>query len=201
MDLFAYTQIDNLHDILSSTGIDIPRLRGLRLMLEENPVPDTDIAEAIHDEQMYVAERVIRSIPKWSTNSDTTRYGWETDRACRKYLVYGDDGRATAIRWELIHGQHRRNMKHAMKIAKRRVLESFGTFNRYAGRDDILCVHARIGGRNWGYFNEGGAVSGSDAFIEKVDDMFDDTYCDIYLRIDPKLAHAYVESTGKDADE
>ena len=88
-----------------------------------------------------------------------------------------------------------------MKITKRRVLESFGTFNRYAGRDDILCVHARIGGRNWGYYNRGGAVSGSDAFIEKVDDMFDDTYCDIYLRIDPKIAHAYVENAEKDADE
>lgn len=201
MDLFAYTQINSLHDILDSTGVDVPRLRGLRLMLEEEPISDDDIAEAIHDEQMYVAERVIRSIPKWSTNSDTTRYGWETDRACRKYLVYGDDGRATAIRWELIHGQHRRNMKHAMKIAKRRVLDSFGTFNRYAGRDDILCVHARIGGRNWSYFNRGGVVSGSDAFIEKVDDMFDDTYCDIYLRIDPKLAHAYVESAEKGADE
>lgn len=201
MDLFAYTQIGSLQGILSSTGIDIPRLRGLRLMLEENPVPDTDIAEAIREEQMYVAERVIQSVPKWSPNSNVTRYSWETDRACRKYLVYGDDGRATAIRWELIHGQHRRNMKHAMKIAKRRVLDSFDTFNRYAGRDDILCVHARIGGRNWGYFNEGGAVSGSDAFIEKVDDMFDDTYCDIYLRIDPKLAHAYVESAEKGADE
>lgn len=201
MDLFAYTQIGSLHDILASTGVDIPRLRGLRLMLEENPVPDTDIAEAIREEQMYVAERVIQSVPKWSPNSNVTRYSWETDRACRKYLVYGDDGRATAIRWELIHGQHRRNMKHAMKIAKRRVLNSFDTFNRYAGRDDILCVHARIGGRNWGYFNEGGVVSGSDAFIEKVDDMFDDTYCDIYLRIDPKLAHAYVENAEKDADE
>ena len=201
MDLFAYTQIGSLQDILASTGVDIPRLRGLRLMLEENPVPDTDIAEAIREEQMYVAERVIQSVPKWSPNSNVTRYSWETDRACRKYLVYGDDGRATAIRWELIHEQHRRNMKHAMKIAKRRVLNSFDTFNRYAGRDDILCVHARIGGRNWGYFNEGGVVSGSDAFIEKVDDMFDDTYCDIYLRIDPKLAHAYVENAEKDADE
>lgn len=201
MDLFAYTQIDSLYDILGSTGVDVPRLRGLRLMLEENPVPDTDIAEEIREEQMYVAERVIRSIPKWSPNSDTTRYGWETDRSCRKYLVYDTDGKVTDVRWELIHGQHRRNMKHAMKIAKRRVLDSFGTFNRYAGRDDILCVHARIGGRNWGYFNRGGAVSGSDAFIEKVDDMFDNTYCDIYLRIDPKIAHAYVEGTGKDADE
>ena len=92
-------------------------------------------------------------------------------------------------------------MKHVMKITKRRVLESFGTFNRYVGRDDILCVHARIGGRNWGYYNRGGAVSGSDAFIEKVNDMFDDTYCDIYLRIDPKLAHAYVENANKDDDE
>lgn len=201
MDLYAYTQIDSLYDILSSTGIDIPRLRGLRLMLEEEPISDDDIAEAIHDEQMYVAERAIQSVPKWSPNSNVTRYNRETDRACRKYLVYDADGRATAIHWELIHGQHRRNMKHAMKITKRRVLDSFGTFNRYAGRDDILCVHARIGGRNWSYYNRGGAVSGSDAFIEKVDDMFDDTYCDIYLRIDPKLAHAYVEGANKDDNE
>lgn len=201
MDLFAYTQIDSLHDILSSTGIDIPRLRGLRLMLEEEPISDDDIAEAIHDEQMYVAERAIQSIPKWSPNSNVTRYNRETDRACRKYLVHDADGKVTDVRWELIHGQHRRNMKHAMKITKQRVLDSFGTFNRYAGRDDILCAHARIGGRNWGYYNMGGVVSGSDAFIEKVDDMFDDTYCDIYLRIDPKLAHAYVESVRKGTDE
>lgn len=201
MDLFAYTQINSLHDILNSTGVDVPRLRGLRLMLEEEPISDDDIAEAIHDEQMYVAERVILSIPKWSPNSNTTRYNWRTDRECRKYLVYDADGKVADVRWELIHGQHRRNMKHAMKIAKRRVLDSFGTFNRYAGRDDILCVHARIGGRNWGYYNRGGAVSGSDAFIEKVDDMFDDTYCDIYLRIDPKIARAYVERAGKDTDE
>lgn len=201
MDLFAYTQIDSLYDILGSTGVDVPRLRGLRLMLEENPVPDTDIAEAIREEQMYVAERVIQSIPKWSPNSNVTRYSRETDRECRKYLVYGKDGRVTDIRWNLIHGQHRRNMKHALKTVKRRVLDSFGTFNRYAGRDDILCVHARIGGRNWSYYNRGGAVSGNDAFIEKVDDMFDNTYCDIYLRIDPKIAHAYVAHAEKDTDE
>lgn len=201
MDLFAYTQINSLYDILGSTGVDVPRLRGLRLMLEEEPISDDDIAEKIREEQMYVAERAIQSIPKWSPNSNVTRYNLETDRACRKYLVYDADGKITDIRWELIHGQHRRNMKHAMKIAKRRVLDSFGTFNRYAGRDDILCVHARIGGGNWSYYNRGGVVSGSDAFIEKVDDMFDDTYCDIYLRIDPKLAHAYVEGAGKNADE
>lgn len=201
MDLFAYTQINSLYDILGSTGVDVPRLRGLRLMLEEEPISDDDIAEEIREEQMYVAERAIQSIPKWSPNSNVTRYNLETDRACRKYLVYDADGKITDIRWELIHGQHRRNMKHAMKIAKRRVLDSFGTFNRYAGRDDILCVHARIGGRNWSYYNRGGAVSGNDAFIEKVDDMFDDTYCDIYLRIDPKIAHAYVENANKEGDE
>lgn len=201
MDLFAYTQIDSLYGILDSTGVDVPRLRGIRLMLEEMPVSDNDIAEAIHDEQMYTAELVIRSIPKWSPNSNATRYSRETDRECRKYLVYGKDGRVTDIRWNLIHGQHRRNMKHALKTVKRRVLDSFGTFNRYAGRDDILCVHARIGGRNWEYFNRGGAISRNAAFIEKIDDMFDNTYCDIYLRIDPKIAHAYVESAEKDADK
>lgn len=35
MDLFAYSQIDNLSDLLTSNGISIPRLRGIRKMSEE----------------------------------------------------------------------------------------------------------------------------------------------------------------------
>lgn len=37
MDLGAYAQIDNLGQIMKDNGIDIPRLRGLRLMKDKEP--------------------------------------------------------------------------------------------------------------------------------------------------------------------
>lgn len=52
--------------------------------------------------------------------------------------------------------------------------------------DDILCVYARIGGLNWDCY-EGDKLAKHPAFLEKVDDYFDSTYCNIFLKIDPKL--------------
>lgn len=55
------------------------------------------------------------------------------------------------------------------------------TFNSYVGRDDVLYVHARIGGGNWETYRD--EVENQPWFIEKVDDAYDSTYCDIYCRI------------------
>ena len=54
-------------------------------------------------------------------------------------------------------------------------------FNKYVGRKDILYIHARIGGGNWSYYHH--RVDKQPWFIEKVDDAFDSTYCDIYAKI------------------
>lgn len=35
MDIGAYARIDDLSNILASAGVDIPRLRGLRLMAKK----------------------------------------------------------------------------------------------------------------------------------------------------------------------
>ena len=45
MDIGAYARIDDLSNILASTGIDIPRLRGLRLMATEEKISDEEIKE------------------------------------------------------------------------------------------------------------------------------------------------------------
>ena len=57
------------------------------------------------------------------------------------------------------------------------------TYNKYVGRNDILFIHARIGGGNWDYYKD--KVVNQPWFIEKVDDSFDSTYCDIYAKIKP----------------
>jgi hypothetical protein len=45
-------------------------------------------------------------------------------------------------------------------------------------------IHARIGGNNWEYYDGDETVATKPWFLEKVDDEFDSTYCDIYVRFD-----------------
>lgn len=45
MDLYAYSQIDKYKKYLEENDIDIPRLRGLRLMKDETPVSKEKIKE------------------------------------------------------------------------------------------------------------------------------------------------------------
>ena len=46
MDLYAYCQIDALDSVAKKHGIDIPRLRGYRLMEDEEPMPQSTINES-----------------------------------------------------------------------------------------------------------------------------------------------------------
>ena len=86
------------------------------------------------------------------------------------------------IRWDRIHGKKRKILKFEIKKKQRRILKQFEIFNKYVGRDDVLYIHARIGGGNWDYFG-GPELAKQPWFIEKVDDSFDSTYCDIYASI------------------
>lgn len=54
-------------------------------------------------------------------------------------------------------------------------------YNSYCGRKDILYVHARIGGNNWEYYED--EIVGKDKLVERIDDEFDCTYCDLYFKI------------------
>ena len=71
----------------------------------------------------------------------------------------------------------------AVKKQLNALKENFNTFNKYCGREDVLYIHARIGGSNWKFYG-GNELEKKPWFIEKVDDYFDDTYCDIYARIE-----------------
>ena len=73
------------------------------------------------------------------------------------------------------------------------------TFNKYAGRKDVLYVHARIGGNNWVFFG-GQKVAEHPAFIERVDDWFDSTYCDIYLKVDESIVEQYLKKEEKERE-
>lgn len=58
-------------------------------------------------------------------------------------------------------------------------------FNHYVGQEGVYMIHARIGGTgegsNWEYFGGPEEVATQPWFLEKVDDNWDCTYCDIYV--------------------
>ena len=59
-------------------------------------------------------------------------------------------------------------------------------FNSYCGKEKVYMIHARIGGNNWEYYEGEKTVATQPWFLEKVDDDFDNTYCDIYVTTDYK---------------
>lgn len=189
MNLAAYSQIEDLMPVLQSTGIEIPRLRGLGLMKNEEPVSKPDLDEILHSMEILAVQNLCESFPAWDFYSCCSEYCPATDRRLKRYMILDKDGDPIGIRWDCIHGKKRKTAKYAIKQYKKDVIKNIKVFNKYAGRDDVLFVHARIGGDNWNYFNGPSIVASHPSFLEKVDDYFDSTYCDIYLKIDPETVN------------
>ena len=159
MDLGAFVNIKNLQRLAEANGIDIPRLRGYRLMQDETEVDEEDISDIIHNLEIWECKNLFGD----------------------KYIqdINENDKR---IRWELLHGKRRKVLKFAVKKRRKRAIEQYRIFNKYVGQSGVLYIHARIGGSNWNSYG-GSDLEKNSWFIEKVDDCFDGTYCDIYAKI------------------
>ena len=196
MDLGAYIQIQDLSKVAKANGIEVPRLRGYRLMAKESAVSSNEIAETLVDHELSICERACCSEPRFRPDSNCTEYSSTTDRLRKKYCIYKtrigtncEGGEYSykeivGFRWHLIHGKNRKAIKFAIKKGRKAVVKQLQTFNKYAGREDVLYIHARIGGLNWNDYG-GSDLERQPWFLEKVDDYYDDTYCDIYAKIDP----------------
>ncbi len=186
MDLGAYIQIEDLSKIVKDNGIEVPRLRGYRLMKIQEPV---DLKEVINKNDIAIecVRDLCEGYPFWSIRTSYSELSWWTDYLKKFYLVKGKDEYGyidyVGVRWDRIHGKKRKILKTYIHNEIKRKSAQLTTWNKYTGRDDILYIHARIGGNNWSSYYQ--QVVGQPWFIEKVDDSFDSTYCDIYARIKP----------------
>ena len=182
MDLFAYSQIDDFDHLLKDNNIEIPRLRGVRLMSQEKPeynyVPDNLEFNVLED---WIASDFGRD-KVFQVYSSLTSALAKHISYISKIDDYGDEVRK--INWKLLKRKDKKYLKLQIKHRIKEYRKQFETFNKYCGRDDVLYIHARIGGGNWSYY-DGPELSKQPWFIEKVDDAFDSTYCDIYAKIKP----------------
>ena len=195
MDLGAYINIDDetYTKIIRENNIDVPRLRGYRWMGNESV---TDIDEFIIPSiKRHVFDDALRSDPPFVIDPYCFEYSERTNRRKKKYgvfekvaCVWGNEIDYTTelvdLKWDKIHGKRRKNVKFNLKKELKAAKKQYDTWNKYVGRKDILYIHARIGGNNWIYY-EGYKLEKEPWFLEKVDDYYDNTYCDIYARIKP----------------
>lgn len=180
MDLGAYAKIKDLGKVMIDNGIEIPRLRGLRLMSEENPLSEEEIKDQIDFIGLLECKHLCQS--DFHLNSNGFDLSTRTERITKKYIIYDKDENRIGVNWKNLHGRKRKLFRYCLKSAKKRVLRTYITFNRYCGQKNVLYIHARIGGKNWIYF-DGPKIAKQSWFIEKVDDAYDSTYCDIYARL------------------
>ena len=184
MDLGAYANIENLNHIMAENGISIPRLRGLRLMANEQPLTK----EEIENEAMFNAIDDCETLcaQRFRPNCFCHEYSSVTKGFMKKYLILSESDSGykyySNVNWKNIHGKKRKMFKYAIKKAKKLVYEQYAKYNSYCGQKDVLYIHARIGGPNWFAYG-GDEIEKQPWCIEKVDDSFDCTYCDIYAKV------------------
>lgn len=128
MDLGAYAQIEDLDEIAQRNGIEVPRLRGYRLMADVETYTEKDTLDEIADIKASY-RRMHQSLSEL----------------------------------------------HQVSADVRRQHE---TWNKYAGRDDVLYIHTRDG-----YPSR--ELRDMPWFLDFAVDAFDGTYCDIYAKIEP----------------
>ena len=190
MDLYAYSKIGDLDSLAKANGIDVPRLRGYRLMKDELPIGDEELKSLIKENAVEVAKDLCEAEPFWSSNPMYYESGPWTDQLKDYYVNSETD----EIRWDRIHGWKRKVLKFEIKKKKRKILKQFEMFNRYAGAENVLYIHSRMGGNNWTAYEEKTELMNQPWFLGRVDDYFDSTYCDFYAYLSPESLEDYYRS-------
>jgi hypothetical protein len=183
MDLGAYTQIENLDKIAKENGIEVPRLRGYRLMKDEKPI---DINEVIQERNVEANCCIDLCECFWNPNAGWSECSTETKELCSKYVINYDqrweENSNMSVRWDLLTPEQTEILVRQIKKKMKDITKQFKMWNKYAGKEDILYIHSRIGGGNWRPY-DGPKLRKQSWFLGKVDDAYDCTYCDIYARI------------------
>lgn len=175
MDLVTY---------LENNGVKVPRMHNVELCKELTPYNDGEVLLNLYMFESNVLSDLLAS--GWTNNFFC--YGRRFKKAVKKYAkkyVYSSDGNDyhfLAPIWDNIHGKHRKILKFEFKKMNKQFNKYREAWDRYAGRSDVIVVRARIGGSNWISYDGKFTIASKPIFLEKVDDPYDNTFCNIYFK-------------------
>ena len=134
----------------------------------QRKVTKEELNEMIRENEVANVAALIDDSPRWNDKRLQFTLSCEMKPSKRrKYLKYDEEtGWDESVRWENIHGRHRKTAKFECKKGRKNIIKNVNTFNKYVGRDDVLRVCARLGGFNWIYFR-GDKFTKHPAFLKK----------------------------------
>lgn len=183
MDLYAYSQIEDLEDILKDLNIVVPRLRGVRLMKISKSVSQEEIEKRIKETKVkncvqWLRERSWNCWSSWNENKKHPSfiYGKVFNEYTKEYEIEVID-----INYSKIKRKDMNIIKLKNKEDENRIRKDFELWNKYCGKD-VLYVHTRGGGGNRiGCRTD--EIKQHPLYLDDCDDSFDSTYCSIYFDI------------------
>lgn len=197
MDLYAYSQIEDLEEILKDLNIMVPRLRGIRLMKVSKPVSQEKIEQEVKEVKVDNCVRWLRE-KAWNCWSS-----WKDDKKHPSF-IYGKIYNEYTEKYEtkvidIDYSKIRRKDRNIIKLKNRkdenRIRKDYELWNKYCGQD-VLYVHTRAGGGNrlWCKTDK---LKEHPLYLSDCDDSFDRTYCTIYYDIKDVDLTKYI----KESDE
>ena len=175
MDLGAYVQIEDLRNLANENGIVVHRLRGYRLMENEKPITDEEMAKQIRDAELSAVEHAYAARPAGSVSPAWFQYDYEVSMKLNRAI----ENRSSAeprILWNRIRGRVRKTAKYFTKKYKKAAEEQWALWNEFAGKPGVLYIHSRDAAHLSDYKAQPWCLG---ACL----DWFDNTYCDIYAKI------------------
>ena len=183
MDLYAYTQIEDLEDILKDLNINVPRLRGIRLMKVSKPTSQEKIEQEVKEIKVGNCVQWLRE-KSWNCSSSSRENKKHPSFIYEKiYNEYLEEYETRVI--DIDYSKIRRKDRNTIKLENRkdetRIRKDYELWNKYCGKD-VLYVHARIGGGNRLWYKTD-KLKEHPLYLDDCDDSFDSTYCTIYYDI------------------
>ena len=186
MDLAAFADIERLGALARANGIDVPSLRGYRLMSKEEPWDDGIISRE---------ENALIGI-YWHTGCHGVGPDFDFDCTMEDFI---DGYRPAHVPRSRVPKEFRDCLGPTLTVfdkvsmARARWHRQAMLWNRYAGKEGVLYIHSRMGGTGRArgdyykdgevFWHKGWDVRDQPWFLDVCADAFDPTYCDIYARI------------------
>lgn len=191
------TKFDVLRTV-DMADIMIPMIKSVFIMVEEKKIPLSMIDHNMKEQEVLIIDSLLSSQPRWTLHPYFT-IPKNKEKYVHKYIYW--DSKGEYVRWNQIHGKHRKIARFECKKERKRISEMILAFNHFAGRNDVICI--RVESRDFKKKEEYiSKIKTSESFLQINPNynskLFDSTIQDIYLKVDPEIVHAYLQNQAGD---
>ena len=184
-------EINTRNDILQTAGVSISG--EFLIMKEETKISLEEVDQIMKKQEVMIIDRLLSSNPRWTLQPYFTMLK-NKEKYVHKYIHF--DSKEEHVRWDRLHGKHRKIAKFECKKEKKKIKDGILAFNHFAGRDNVMCIRVDSnhleGGKGLLY-----QIESLPYFLTMnpsyENEAFSSNIYDIYLKVNPEVVQAYLK--------